>query len=79
MELTYPTASMTTTAPLLIVLGIWGAVTTFRRQGPGRVRLARLILVTGAVGTVGVLVWGYISQRYIGDFMPLFIVARRSA
>ena len=75
MELTYPTASMTTTAPLLIVLGVWGAVTAFRRRGPGRVRLARLILVTAAVGTVGVLVWGYISQRYIADFMPLFIAA----
>lgn len=75
MELTYPTASMTTTAPLLIMLGVWGAVTAFRRRGPGRVRLARLILVTGVVGTAGVVVWGYISQRYIGDFMPFFIVA----
>jgi len=75
MELTYPTASMTTTAPLLIVLGVWGAVTAFRRRGPGRVRLARLILVTAVVGTAGVVVWGYISQRYIADFMPFFIVA----
>jgi hypothetical protein len=75
MELTYPTASMTATAPLLIILGVWGAVTAFRGRGPGRVRLARLVLVTAAVGTVGVLVWGYISQRYIGDPMPLFIAA----
>ncbi len=75
MELTYPTASMTTTAPLLIVLGVWGTVTAFRRRGPGRVRLARLILLTGVVGTGGVVVWGYISQRYIADFMPFFIVA----
>ena len=75
MELTYPTASMTTTAPLFIVLGVWGAVTAFRRRGPGRVRLTRLILVTAVVGTAGVVVWGYISQRYIADFMPFFIVA----
>jgi hypothetical protein len=75
MELTYPTASMTTTAPLFIVLGVWGAVTAFRRRGPGRVRMARIVLLTAAVGTVGVFVWGYISQRYIGDLMPLFIVA----
>jgi hypothetical protein len=27
------------------------------------------------VGTAGVVVWGYISQRYIGDFMPFFIIA----
>ena len=75
MELTYPTASMTTTAPLLIVLGVWGTVTAFRPRGPGRVRLARLILVTAVVGTAGVVVWGYISQRYIADFMPFFIIA----
>ena len=75
MELTYPTASMTTTAPLLIVLGVWGSVTAFRRRGPGRVGLARLVLVTAAVGTAGVIIWGYISQRYIGDFMPFFIAA----
>ncbi len=75
MEFTYPTASMTTTAPLLIVLAVWGAVTAFRRRGPGRVHVARIILVTGAVGTAGVLLWGYVSQRYIGDLMPLFIVA----
>ena len=75
MELTYPTASMTTTAPLLIGLGAWGTVTAFRRRGPGRVRLARIILVTTVVGTAGVVVWGYISQRYIADFMPFFIIA----
>ena len=33
------------------------------------------ILVTAVVGTAGVVVWGYISQRYIADFMPFFIVA----
>ena len=75
MELTYPTASMTSTAPLLLGLGVWGTVTAFRRRGPGRVRLARLILVTAVVGTGGVVVWGYISQRYIADFIPFFIVA----
>jgi hypothetical protein len=75
MELTYPTASMTPTAPLLMVLGVWGTVTAFRRRGPGRVRLARLILVTAVAGTAGVVVWGYISQRYIADFMPFFIIA----
>src|ERR1700722_13333370 len=74
-ELTYPTASMTTTAPLLMVLGVWGTVTAFRRRGPGRVRLARLIMITTVGGAAGVVVWGYISQRYIADFMPFFIIA----
>jgi hypothetical protein len=75
MELTYPTASMTDTAPLLMVLGVWGTVTAFRRRGPGSVSLTRIILVTAVAGTAAVVVWGYISQRYIGDFMPFFIIA----
>jgi hypothetical protein len=33
------------------------------------------VLLTGAVGTAGVLLWGYISERYLADFMPFLIVA----
>jgi hypothetical protein len=33
------------------------------------------VLVTGAAGTAGVLLWGYISERYLADFLPFLIVA----
>ena len=58
-----------------MLLGIWGVVTAFRPRSVGRIRLARFILLGGAAGAGGVLLWGYISQRYIADFIPFFIIA----
>ncbi len=74
MDQTYPTASLTATSPLLLLLSIWGAVTAFRPKALGQIRYARIILVAAAAGTSGVLLWGYISQRYIADLMPFVIV-----
>jgi len=75
MDQTYPTASLTATSPLLVGLTLWGAVTAFRPKALGRIRYARIILVAAAAGSAGVLLWGYISQRYLADLMPLVIVA----
>ena len=75
LDQSYPTASFTDTSPLLLLLGSWGAVTAFRPRGVGRVRLTRIILLGAAAGSAGVLLWGLISQRYLGDLMPFFIVA----
>ena len=74
MDQSYPTASLTATSPLLLLLGLWGAVTAFRPKAVGQIRYARIILVAAAAGTSGVLLWGYISQRYIADLMPFVIV-----
>jgi hypothetical protein len=75
MDQTYPTASFTATSPLLLILGCWGTITAFRPKGIGKVALTRIILIGGAGGAAGVLLWGYISQRYITDLMPFFIIA----
>jgi hypothetical protein len=75
MDQSYPTASFTATSPLLFLLTLWGLVTTFRPGALGRVRLARTILVAAAAGAAGVLLWGYISQRYLADLMPFVIIA----
>ncbi len=74
LDQSYPTASFTDTSPLLLLLGCWGAVTAFRPRGIGQVRLTRIILIGAAAAAGGVLLWGYISQRYLGDLMPLFII-----
>jgi hypothetical protein len=75
LDQTYPTASFPATTPLLLLLGCWGVLTAFRPKGPGQVRLTRIILLGAAAGAGGVLLWGYISQRYLADLMPFFIVA----
>jgi hypothetical protein len=75
LDQTYPTASIPATMPLLFLLSCWGVVTTFRRRALGQIRLARIVILTGAAGAGGVLLWGYISERYMADFMPFLIVA----
>jgi hypothetical protein len=75
LDQSYPTASFTATTPLLFLLGCWGTVTTFRRNTPGQIKLARIILIGAAASAGGVLLWGYISQRYLADLMPFFIIA----
>jgi hypothetical protein len=75
LDQSYPTASFTDTSPLLLLLGCWGAVAAFRPRAVGKVRLTRIILLGAAAGAGGVLLWGLISQRYLGDLMPFFIIA----
>jgi hypothetical protein len=75
MDQTYPTASIPATTPLLLILAVWGTVTAFRPKALGQIRFARIILLSAAAGAAGVLLWGYISQRYIADLMPFLIIA----
>jgi hypothetical protein len=75
LDTTYPTASFTATDPLLFLLSCWGAITAFRPRGIGQVRLTRIVLLGGAAGASGVLLWGYIDQRYLADLIPFFIIA----
>ncbi len=75
MDQSYPTASLTATSPLLFLLGCWGVITAVRRRRVGRMRLTWFVLLGAAAGTSGVLLWGYISQRYLADLMPFFIIA----
>jgi hypothetical protein len=41
----------------------------------GQLRAIRLLLVAAAAGCFGVLLWGYIAERYLTDLMPLLILA----
>ena len=75
LDETYPTASAPATMPLLFLLACWGTITAFRPKALVPFRLTRIVLLTGAAGTAGVLLWGYIGERYLADFMPFLIVA----
>jgi hypothetical protein len=75
LDQTYPTASIPATMPLLFLLSCWGLVTSFRPRAFGQAHLTRIILVAAATGAGGVLLWGYISERYMADFMPFLILA----
>jgi len=75
LDQTYPTASAPATMPLLFLLACWGTITAFRPKALVPFRMTRIVLVAGVAATSGVLLWGYISERYLADFIPFFIVA----
>jgi hypothetical protein len=75
LDETYPTASAPATMPLLVLLACWGTITAFRPRTIVSFRLTRIVLVTGLAAMAGVMLWGYISERYLADFLPFLIVA----
>ncbi|HEX4163756.1 MAG TPA: hypothetical protein VHZ05_14750 [Acidimicrobiales bacterium] len=75
MDMTYRTASAPASMPLAFVLGVWGAIATFRRRPAGRTALVRIPILAAAAATVGIFVWGYVANRYLADLMPLLFVA----
>jgi hypothetical protein len=75
LDLTYPTASVTASMPLLFVLSCWGAIATFGPGPIGRLHLIRLPLVGAVAACSGALLWGYIANRYLADFVPCLALA----
>jgi hypothetical protein len=75
LDQTYRTASVTASMPLLFLLGVWGVVTAFRPGPTGWSKVTRIPLVGAAAGTAAVFLWGYISFRYITEFLPFFVLA----
>ena len=71
---TYSSSSITSSMPLLFVLGTWGVITSLRPRPYGRLNYTRFIILAAGCSVVGVVLWGYIANRYMTDFMPLLIV-----
>ncbi len=71
----YRTASVTDSMPLLFLLSCWGMVAAFRRQPRGGASLTRLLLICSAGAGGALLLWGYIANRYLADFVPFLALA----
>lgn len=71
---TYRTASVTATTPLLLILALVSLPLALGRRDP----LARRLLVPPLVGAAviggGVLMYGYIANRYTAEFVPFLIM-----
>jgi hypothetical protein len=61
--------------PLLFLLSIWGLVTAFRPRALGKVARTRLLLLAAGGAAAALLLWGYLAPRYLGDFMPILVLA----
>jgi hypothetical protein len=71
----YRTDSITASTPLLFLLSIWGLVTAFRPRSIGQVAKTRLLLLAAGSACAALMLWGYISPRYLGDFVPFLALA----
>jgi len=61
--------------PLLFTAGCWGVVAAF---WPGRsrgYRGVRILLVAAAMSAGAMLIYGWIFERFLADFMPLLVLA----
>ena len=75
LEQTQPTASIVASMPLLFLLSCWGVVAAFRPRGSGAISLTRIPLIAGAAGGAGILLFGFIFNRYSADLLPFLILA----
>jgi hypothetical protein len=75
LDETYQTASVESAMPLLFLLAVWGVICAFRPRPVGSLRLTRLLILAAAAATVGVMLVGYIAERYVADLLPVFILA----
>jgi hypothetical protein len=71
----YRTASLPASTPLLFLLSAWGLVTAFRPRAVGQVARTRLLLLAAGGAAAALMLWGYISPRYLGDFVPFIVLA----
>jgi hypothetical protein len=69
-----PTASLTASMPLLFLLGVWGTVCVVRPRSVASLSAIRLVLVAAAAGCGVVLIFDWILERYLADFLPLLIL-----
>ena len=72
-----PYASLSVTNPIWLVLTLVGSVLIARRASlrPNPFARFRPILIGAAVGGSTLFVVAYISQRYVHDLFPLFVIA----
>jgi len=70
------TSSVTTAMTALFVLWVIGVVVCFRPARPDSLRATalRIPVLAGLVGCVSVLAFGFVANRYMGDFIPALCV-----
>ena len=68
------TANVPISMPLLFVFGFWGVITAFT---PGRSKAfgaLRILIITSAVTAGAMMIYAWIYERYVADFIPLLVL-----
>ena len=74
LDQTYRTGSAVPFMPALVLLGVWGLVITFRPRGPTRAPWLRIPVLSAGAITGAIMIFGYISYRYLSELVPVLLV-----
>jgi hypothetical protein len=74
VDLTYPTASLPASMPLLFLLTCGALYASFRRRASGALRRMRIPLLVGVGAAFIDFFLGYYAPRFLGDFLPLLVL-----
>jgi hypothetical protein len=75
LEMPYPTPSATSTMPVLFVLSGFGTFYSFRPKTSDGFALMRIPLLGALSIAGGILIVGYITPRYLAEFVPFLTLA----
>ena len=67
---TQAVTSVPESMPLLLLLALWGLVAAFRRRPALRTRTTTVLLVASAAPCGVILIFGFLDDRFLGDFVP---------
>ncbi len=68
------TASVPSSMPLLFLASLWGAVSAFRPRPKGRSNVLWIVLLAAFAAGCTVMIFGWIFDRFIADFLPFLIL-----
>jgi len=71
----FPTANVPLSMPLLFVVGFCGVITTFTPGQRPPFRALRYLLIVSGATAAATMIFGWIFERYVADFVPLLVLA----
>lgn len=70
LDQSYRTGSVTAFMPLLLLLGTWGCITTYRPKGVTGASMIRIPLLGMLAISGAIFFYGYIAYRYTSELVP---------
>lgn len=68
------TANVPVSMPLLFVFGSWGVVAAFSPRSAKPFGALRILIITSAVSAGAMMIYAWIYERYVADFLPLLVL-----
>jgi hypothetical protein len=68
------TANVPVSMPLLFLFGLWGVVTAFSQRWTKAFGALRILIITSAASAGAMMIYSWIYERYVADFIPLLVL-----